>query len=762
MVLGLAVIIGWHTHNLTLVKIHPSLAAMQYNTALAFVISGTGLLATTFGLPVFPTLSGTVIALIGFLTLTQYIFAVNLNIDQLFIKDTITPGLLYPPGRMAPNTAINFILTGSALLLTRKAEAKYCNFALGCLGSIITAFGAISILGYLIGLRGAYTWGSFLSIGMAFHTAVGFMVIGFSIMMFAWQVEEAGSPQWIPFAAGLSVMAVTISLWQSLVLQERVHIEKLVQEKTLDISGSIKDNMEFRIQSLIRMASRLGSSEKISKKEWEHDTRLYIEHFAGFHTIEVIEPALHVHWIVSQENKNVPNNHLGFKKQQQEMFTAARGQHDVYFSGLRDVTPGVQGFSVSAPIFYKNTLKGFVVGIFESKNLFDSILHKNIIAGNSVVILKEEDEIYRSDNDRLLEMELGREIEFKQYDAVWRVRVWPKQAYIAEVTSPLQEITLAAGAIVAFIFAFMVYFIQTARKKERGIAQINQRLNSEIEKCKLIEDEIRKYQGHLEELVEERTVELESINKQLHWEISVRKTAEDAVAKHALDLERSNADLEQFAYVASHDLQEPLRIIAGYLQLLARRYKGNLDNDADEFISYAVDGANRMQTLIGDLLAYSRIDSRNKELSSVDLEHVFNRSLSNLKAVINERSALVTHDPLPTITADATQLEQVLMNLIINAIKYNHEALPCVHVSAVLKEDEILFSIRDNGIGIDPKYHDRIFVIFQRLHGKNEYSGTGIGLAICKKVVENHGGRIWVESEVGKGSTFYFTIPNRK
>jgi PAS domain S-box-containing protein len=243
-------------------------------------------------------------------------------------------------------------------------------------------------------------------------------------------------------------------------------------------------------------------------------------------------------------------------------------------------------------------------------------------------------------------------------------------------------------------------------------------------------------------------------------DISVRKRSEEHLVKTMGDLKRSNDELEQFAYVASHDLQEPLRMVASYTQLLAQRYKGRLDSDADEFIAYAVDGSTRMQRLIQDLLTYSRAGTNRTAVREISSESALKKALENLRATIEESGAVVTHDQLPAITTDGTQLAQVFQNLIGNAIKYHGAEVPHVHVSAMNNGgNEWIFSVRDNGLGIDPKYFERIFIIFQRLHGPKEFKGTGIGLAICKKVLEGLGGRIWVESQPKNGSTFYFTLP---
>lgn len=238
----------------------------------------------------------------------------------------------------------------------------------------------------------------------------------------------------------------------------------------------------------------------------------------------------------------------------------------------------------------------------------------------------------------------------------------------------------------------------------------------------------------------------------------ILKQADD-LAELAEKLTRSNADLKKFAYVASHDLQEPLNQVANYLQLLKMRYQLQLDGDAQEFIGYAVEGVNLMQNLIDDVLAYSKVDKLAIAFELTDVEIALEKAVNNLQPRIQETNAIITHDPLPKIMADSIQLMQLFQNLIGNGIKFHGEKAPAIHISAERLADEWLFSVQDNGIGIEPKFSDRIFVIFQRLHTRNEYPGTGMGLAICKKIVESHHGKIWVESQLNQGSTFYFTLP---
>jgi two-component system, chemotaxis family, sensor kinase Cph1 len=244
-------------------------------------------------------------------------------------------------------------------------------------------------------------------------------------------------------------------------------------------------------------------------------------------------------------------------------------------------------------------------------------------------------------------------------------------------------------------------------------------------------------------------------------DITAFKQTQDALARRTEELASSNHELEQFAYVASHDLQEPLRMVASYTQLLARRYKDKLDDDANEFIDFAVDGATRMQALINDLMMLSRIGTRGKLLEPCESELALSRALANLRIAIDESGVVVTHDAMPNVVADVSQLTQLFQNLIGNALKFRGAHPLKIHIGVKRTIRDWEFSVRDNGIGIAPEHFERIFVIFQRLHSKQDYPGTGIGLAICKKIAERHGGHIWVESRLGEGTSFYFTFPAR-
>lgn len=296
----------------------------------------------------------------------------------------------------------------------------------------------------------------------------------------------------------------------------------------------------------------------------------------------------------------------------------------------------------------------------------------------------------------------------------------------------------------------------TTLANQTAVAIENARLFWQLESTL---EALRKTHDELELRVQDRTADLAKVNEALKAENLERLRVEEAIKRYANELERSNKELQQFAYVASHDLQEPLRMVSSFLTLLERRYGPQLDEDAKDFIHYSVDGAIRMQALINDLLEYSRVGTRGKSFTEIDLNEVMSQAKSNLKIAIKENKANIICDRLPLVYGDDTQLTQVFQNLIGNAIKFHGENTPDIYISSERNNGAYKITVKDNGIGIDPQYKERIFLIFQRLHNREEYPGTGIGLAICKRIIERHGGAIWVESKIGEGSAFHFSLP---
>ena len=327
------------------------------------------------------------------------------------------------------------------------------------------------------------------------------------------------------------------------------------------------------------------------------------------------------------------------------------------------------------------------------------------------------------------------------------------RAAVQRAADLLEEVFIAVSVVLLVLVAALVAAFQLA--VARPVVALADEVRAVTEG-----DLYRRIRGTGPSEVVGLAEDIEAMRQRITDEVTELHRAHELLDARTQELQRSNSDLEQFAYVASHDLQEPLRKIASFCQLLQRRYGGQLDERADQYIGFAVDGAKRMQVLINDLLAFSRVGRRSGEHTEVSTEDLLDRALSNLAAAVEETGARITHDPLPVVLGESSLLTAVFQNLVSNALKFRGEDPPEIHIGVRRTGDEWLFSVRDNGIGIEPEYADRIFVIFQRLHAKEAYPGTGIGLAMCRKIVEYHGGRIWLDTtEPGGRTTFSFTLP---
>ncbi|NIP72617.1 MAG: hypothetical protein GWO16_06085 [Gammaproteobacteria bacterium] len=530
--------------------------------------------------------------------------------------------------------------------------------------------------------------------------------------------------KWLPLLAVSLTVLATVVLWRALASQDQTQIHRMVQMQADAIRAQLDHGVEARMLALQRMARRWAMRGQPPRAEWEEDARQYVEHYRGYRGIAWVQPSFRLGWLVNAAGRETaPSLGTVFAGAGREAARAARARQEAVFTPPAELPEGGSSFLAYVPIGTGEGFGGFLVGMFDTAELLEAILRDQLgrnqweaaVRGNGTAL-------YTSRSEAPEPSEWAHRGPLALYGVTWEMAVWPHPSYLARIRSPLSQATLMGGLLMALLLGAAVHLGQRARERERQV---------------------------------------EAINRELERENEVRRQAEELAERHAAELQRSNTELQQFAYVASHDLQEPLRIISSYVQLLARRYQGKLDSDADEFIGFAVDGTRRMQHLINDLLSYSRVGTRTLALEPTDCNRVLEAVLADLQASIEESEAQVTHDALPVLEADALQLHHVLQNLIGNAIKYRGEAPPRIHVSTRRDEGQWLFSVRDNGIGIDPAQAERIFVIFQRLHGKGQYSGTGIGLAICKKVVESHGGRIWMEPAPEGGTIFYFTLPAR-
>ncbi len=681
IVVGAMVLLGW-TFDVALLKsVLPNAVAMKANTALCFMLIGSAMLASAIrpgqsapggsGPPLGAArLLSSLTALIGLLTLAEYAFNWNPGIDQWLFVEPAGAVATSHLGRMAPETALCFVLLAAGLVLNGQVRQKaWITLTSVCAGLLVSSLSLAALLTYLMTMIGEFGW--FGLTMMAIHTAGLFALLGLGVIAGAWQ---RGRDHWslgarTTLGLGLGMLLLVViglntsrfQVWMKDSSQQIAAGEKIVA----DIEGLVADIIHT--QTSTRGYVITG------------DERM-LRSFLTYRDASLAE--------------------LDRLRRDASRSTGSSNHHDF------------------APLAAAATTQ--------------LQWHGQVIAARQAGMGDVQRNAMVRHGEDLMD-KLRRTAEQSKAEHSARIEQLKREADQVLGTSYLliSGGTLASLAIFATVI-FGLNFTMTERlRAERGVRRIS--------------EELRRFNETLEARIRERTLQLEAANASLNASTE--------------ELARSNLELEQFAYVASHDLQEPLRMVVGFVQLLERRLGPGLDAESREFMDFAVDGALRMQKLIQDILAYSRISSRGQPPQRVDSGAALREALALLEQKLADTGAELNVLPLPTVTADHTQLVQLFQNLIGNAIKFCKDGKPRVTVATGPDPAGWRFTISDNGIGIAPEYRERIFGVFQRLHTRGEYEGTGIGLAICKRIVERHGGTIGVDTAPGGGAAFWFTLP---
>ncbi|HLG14395.1 MAG TPA: ATP-binding protein [Blastocatellia bacterium] len=865
--LGLAVLAGWHTHNVALIQVRPEFVPMMYNTALAFFLSGVGLALVYFARRPLAMAAGAPVLTVGLLTLIEYTLNVNLGIDELLMRHCVTVEAV-APGRMAANTAFCFLLTGAALLVGGARRVRTRPLILGTIGSVVAAFGTAAILGYVTGIKSLLGLSSLTP--MAAHTAVGLCVLGSGVMAVARRdrrAEDTGLPRWLPAPVFVFVLMGTLTLWHAVLSAQRTDIQRAIRFAATAMATDIAADMESRVRPLDRMARRMESAGGLPDERWEFDAGLYVRDDSAYQAIGWVDPSFHVRRVVPfGGNEAAFGLDLGAETRLRSALERARDTRETTVTRSVDLAPlSGRGFLVCVPVFNGSHFKGFVVSAFRNHETLDDILHDHAGLGYSLLVLDGGEEIYAySDAARRYQKEWSQESEISVHGVTWRIQVWPAPELFGQMQSLVDESVLISGLLTASLLAAAIHFAQAARRRARKAVTINRQLEGEISQRKLADSALRESERRYRQLVHAlpaavytcdaegritlfneaaaalwgrepeigkdqwcgslriynpdgsplptdqcpmaltlrggepvrgREILIERTDGErfvvlphpqpIHdasgaviggvnmlMDITERKRAEEALALQAAELARSNAELESFAYIASHDLQEPLRKVQAFGDRLKTKFAGALGDEGRDYLGRMQNAAARMKILVDDLLELSRVATKGRPFAAVDLNTIAREVISDLQARIEQTGGEVIVSDLSVINADPTQMRQLFQNLIGNALKFHREdEPPIVEIRCAIERPKARGNdrngewchlvVKDNGIGFDPKHADRIFAPFQRLNGRAEYEGTGIGLAICRKIAERHGGSITAKSEPSGGATFTVTLPVR-
>lgn len=1015
--LGIFVLMGWYTSTVTLGQLHPALVPMPYNSAVGFLVCGFGLLSIVYRFKKPGAALGLALVVLSLLTLIEYVYDVELGINQLFIRYEITDNV--PSSRyMAPNTAVCFALIGAALLVANwPRQLPWHEVVEALLGSLVFSLGVIALLGHLSNVEGAFGW-SELTL-MAPHTAVAFCIIAGGVLVHALDINQSDrlfAPRWLSVPFGISLVTITLAIWQALVSYEQTQIRQDVARGAEEIANEIEVLIEPQILALQRLADRWRSRGGTPQAEWEADALHYVFDHPGIKAIEWVDSNFRVRWVVPLEgNREEQDLDVAIDQPRVTALEAARQRQKMMISRPIDLNQGGVSTHVNIPLYIGERFDGFIVGIYDIEKLLNSIVHR-LPSDFGLRVFEGAREIYRFEGDQRFNRSFetltaaneiwGREEIIEIHDIQWLLKVVPSSALLARNQSWLPEAALIVGLIGAIVFSLTLYVAQNNWRyakweqaanrllqdevKFRRLAVAESRLNeqrfrdfgevasdwfwetdaqgrftqisgtlfeevggistesvlglthaellskqlslSELEHSAILDDlnatlsarqsfrdfeytwhhpdgedrilsisgrpildeagdcigyrgigrdltrlkeqeialhqseerfskafrlspnlltlmeaksgtykdvndywlrtmgyerdevigqtsksldiwadadvydafstsmrqegavqqqeiRIRTKEGNLiNSAVSGETIDLEGTP---HWlivaaDITHRKLAEERIRAQSerleeqnLELARSNEELDDFAYIVSHDLKEPLRGISNYATFLLEDYADKLDDEGRKMLNTLPHLTKRLEAFIDDLLNYSRAGRAELGIEDADLNAVVDDVVESIQPLLDESGVEIRLPAaLPIARCDGRRVAQVFYNLITNAAKYNDKPEKWVEIGQHQNGTSIAggvsgagqhetaqteFYVRDNGIGIADKHQNAVFKIFRRLHGRDQYGGgTGAGLTITRKIVEHHGGRIWLDSTLGEGTTFHFTLGPEK
>lgn len=709
--LGLAVMAGWWLRLASLVQVLPGAVAMQFNTALCFLLCGVGTLGMEHGKALAARIAGAGVLLIAGLTLIQYLTGASFGVDELFFRHWLTTRTTHP-GRMASATAMAFLLYSWVLLVGNRDRVSV---GLALVSSLLCAqvllLGGASLAGYLTGAEFPYAWVRITR--MAVHTTLGFLVLGLGGLDVVLGHIRANQPRrvWLrPFWIGQAFCLAGVLFWHVGKTDEAR--ERLGTMRTVlsTMRHEVELTMDIRQDALNRLIHR-GKVFHSQPELWEGVASDLLHDFPAMEGIHLLDARGGVLSAVgrgeAEETPSADPDALG-----PEFRVAGRPREGRYVLGRRLPPGGPEADRLLV--------------VVDLAKVFGGVTEFNL-RRYALVVYDGDRRVYPADPDPALQREGFERVEETMpfYGRNLTLQLRPLASDVVVASLGRRELELAMSFTLATLAMLLAYQMRIHRDRARLAEELNQRLEREVE---------------------------------------ARRTAEARLKEFNRKLRESNEDLESFAYVASHDLQEPLRKIRTFGDRLVERCGDDLNERGRDYLARMVGASGRMSQLIDDLLAYSRVNTRVQPMREIDLNRVVREVLIALQMQIDETGAEIEVGELPVIRGDPSQMRQLFQNLIGNALKFRKdEVIPHIHIlyeTTEIGDDQAYrIRVRDHGIGIDPEHHEKIFNTFIRLHGRTEFPGSGIGLSICKKIVERHGGVIQVESAPGEGTVFIVTLP---